>query len=92
MASTYNTTELYPVKNLMKIVTKELHIHGFVVLGSLATKYRSEFHANIPGKIARGELKYKEHVLRGLDQAGQGILDVLTGKNFGKCVVVVADE
>ena len=92
MVSAYNTTEVYTVKNLIKITLKELHIHGFTVIGSLASKYRSEFYATIPEKIARGELKYKEYVLRGLDKAGQGILDVVTGKNFGKCIIVVADE
>lgn len=92
MASTYNTTEVYPVKNLIKITLKELHIHSFTVIGSLVSKYRNEFYATIPGKIAREELKYKEYVLRGLDKVGQGLLDVLTGKNFGKCIVVVADE
>ncbi|TBU46930.1 alcohol dehydrogenase [Dichomitus squalens] len=90
--STYNATEVYPVKNLTKITVKELHIHGFNVAGSLATKYREEFYATVPGQIARGEIQYKEYVLRGLDKAGQGLLDVLTGKNFGKCVIIVADE
>ncbi|TBU32689.1 NAD(P)-binding protein [Dichomitus squalens] len=92
MITVYNTNETYTVKNLFQIIGKELHIHGVMVAGPLHEKYVDEFYETIPEKIARGELKYKEHVLHGLDKAGQGLLDVQTGKNFGKCVIVVAEE
>ena len=46
----------------------------------------------VPPRVASGEIKYKEHVVRGLENAGQAILDVQMGRNFGKSVVVVADE
>ena len=91
MASVYNTNTVYVTKNLIQITLKELHVHGVNILG-LAKQYESEFYATIPSKIARGELKYKEHVLHGLERAGEGLLDVAAGKNFGKCVIVVARE
>ena len=92
MISGYNTQEVYTVKNLFQIIPKELHIHGVAVLGHLNEKYADEFYETVPGKIARGELKYKEYVLHGLDKVGQGLLDVQVGNNFGKCVVVVSEE
>ncbi|EJF64325.1 NAD(P)-binding protein [Dichomitus squalens] len=91
MISGYNTTDHYHVKNLFKIVTKQLHFHGFIV-GFLRHKYVDEFYSSFVGRVARGEIKYKEHKLYGLDKAGEGILDVQSGKNFGKCVIVVAEE
>ncbi|KAI0749872.1 NAD(P)-binding protein [Daedaleopsis nitida] len=91
MISGYNTKEPYGIKNLMRIVAFELHIHGFIV-SSLAHKYSDEFYSTFVERVSRGEIKYNEHLVRGLENSGEGILDVQTGKNFGKCVVVVADE
>ena len=91
MISGYNTTEPYHVKNLIQIVGKQLHLHGFIV-GYLRHKYVDAFYKSFVPRIARGEIKYKEHKLHGLDKAGDGILDVQSGKNFGKCVIVVAEE
>ncbi|KAI0649878.1 NAD-P-binding protein [Trametes meyenii] len=91
MISQYNTTEPYALRNLMKIVAFELQIHGFIV-GSLRPKYESEFYATFPQRIASGEIKYKEDRVLGLENAGKAIADVQSGKNFGKSVVVVADE
>ena len=45
MISGYNTAETYHVKNLMKIVSKQLHIHGFIVT-DLKHKYEREFAEN----------------------------------------------
>ena len=91
MISGYNTSTPYGIKSAMKIVTQELHVNGFIV-GSLRHKYVDEFYSKFVPRVANGEIKYKEHIVRGLENAGEGILDVQSGKNFGKCSVVVADE
>ena len=91
MISGYNTSEVYPVKTLMKIVSKQLHIHGFIVT-DLQSKYQREFYSSFVGRVGRGEIKYKEHLLVGLERAGEGILDVQSGRNFGKCVIVVGED
>ena len=70
---------------------REITFHGFLV-GSLMPKYQDEFHRTFPARVASGEIKYKEHVVRGLENAGEALLDVLKGGNFGKSVVIVADE
>ncbi|KAI1792111.1 NAD(P)-binding protein [Ganoderma leucocontextum] len=89
--SAYNTTEPYGVKNLQLLLWREITLHGFLFI-SLEPKYLEEFFKTIPKRIASGEIKYKEHIVRGLENAGQAILDVQMGKNLGKSVVVVADE
>ncbi|KAI9065188.1 NAD-P-binding protein [Trametes sanguinea] len=91
MISQYNTTEPYHVKNLRLIVHKELNLHGFLVL-SLQDKYAAEFLATVPARVARGEIRYKEDRVRGLENAGRAIVDVQRGRNTGKSVVIVADE
>jgi hypothetical protein len=46
----------------------------------------------MPTKIARGEIKYQEDKTVGLEHVGEALLSVLTGKNTGKSVVVVAES
>lgn len=46
----------------------------------------------MPAKVARGEIKYQEDKTIGLERAGEAILSVLTGKNTGKSVIVVAEQ
>jgi NADPH-dependent curcumin reductase CurA len=55
-------------------------------------KYVEEFYATIPPKLANGDMKYLEDVRKGLDQAGEALLDVQLGKNIGNCAILVADE
>lgn len=90
MISGYNQ-DPYPIKNLMNVVKFELHLHGFIMT-SLRAKYIEEFHTDFVDRISRGEIKYKEYLVRGIENGGQLLLDVLTGKNFGKAAVIVADD
>lgn len=66
-------------------------MYGFIV-GSLADKYEEPFYKEVPAKIASGEFKLKEDLKHGLEKAGEAILDVQTGKNKGKSVIIVAEE
>ncbi|KAI0649633.1 NAD-P-binding protein [Trametes meyenii] len=91
MISEYNSTQPYHVKNLMRVFVRELQIHGFLFT-ALQDKYAAEFRASVPRRVARGEIVYREHRLCGLGRAGTAVLDVLSGRNFGKCVVIVAEE
>ncbi|KZT03633.1 NAD(P)-binding protein [Laetiporus sulphureus 93-53] len=91
MISTYNGGEPYCVKNLVNIVGKQLRISGFIV-DNLHEKWLADFYKEIPPKVASGEFKHKEDISKGLGSAGQAILDVLTGKNKGKKVILVAEE
>lgn len=90
MISGYND-KAPAVTNLMMIVGKELSINGFLVF-SLAPKYSEWFYNEIPGRIAKGELRFLEDFKKGLEYAGHAIEDVQRGRNHGKSVVVVAEE
>ncbi|KAH9903352.1 NAD-P-binding protein [Cubamyces lactineus] len=91
MISQYNAAQPYHIKNLKSIVGKELSLNGFIVT-SLRAKYEASFRATIPRRVAAGEIRYKEDAVRGLENGGRAIADVQRGRNFGKSVVVVADE
>lgn len=83
--------EFKAIRNLMNVVIKNIKMYGFVV-STLWAKYEESFDKEIPAFIAKGEFKYKEDRTLGLEQSGQALLDVMTGKNIGKKVIVVAEE
>lgn len=70
---------------------KSLNVQGFIV-SNILKKYNDAFYTEIPSKVASGEIKYLEYTKRGLEASGQTLLDVLTGKNTGKAIIVVADK
>ncbi len=78
-------------QNFGNVLFKSLTIQGFLV-HNLEEEYSEAFYNEIPGRIARGEIKYVEYVKHGLQSAGQLLVDVLRGDNFGKAVIVVADD
>ena len=79
------------MKNLQLLLWREIKMYGFL-WSSLSPKRGKDFIEKFPERVASGEIKYKEHVMRGLENAGQLILDVQKGKNFGKSVIIVADN
>jgi len=91
MISQYNLKEPYGIKNLFLIVQKQLKIYGFIV-SSLHGKYQEQFYQEVPRRVASGEIKYLEDASRGLGEASEALLDVLTGRNKGKKVIIVADD
>jgi NADPH-dependent curcumin reductase CurA len=80
-----------PLKNLLSIVTKEIHLHGFIV-SSFLDKYSQQFYAEVPSMISKGKIKYQEEKNIGLHTAGHAIRAVLKGENKAKSVVFVADD
>ena len=90
MISSYNG-QAPSVNNLNAIVAKQLKIFGFLVF-MLHWKYMEEFYQVVPKQIAAGVYRYTEDITRGLQYAGHAILDVQSGKNKGKSVVLVAEE
>lgn len=77
------------MQNTMHIIAKRLSINGFIV--SDHPDLIEEFNRVFPEKIASGEIKHREHVYPGLEQAGQAILDVQKGDNKAKAVIVISD-
>ena len=41
-------------------------------------------------RVAAGQLRYRESVVEGLDNAPRGLIELLGGKNFGKQLVKLA--
>jgi NADPH-dependent curcumin reductase CurA len=78
-------------QNLMEVFSRSITISGFIVY-RLFSKFLAQFSAEMPARVASGEIKYREHVYDGLANSGEAILAVQKGQNTAKAVIHVADE
>lgn len=74
---------------MRNILTKRVKVQGFIV--SDHYDRLGAFHRDMAGWIRSGQVKYREDLRVGLDQAPTAFLGLLEGKNFGKVVVQVAE-
>lgn len=85
LVSQYNATEPYGVKNLREIFNHRVTMRGFVLsdhrdLWPRATRELTEAYA-------AGELRHRETITDGLENAPQAFIDMLGGANTGKQLV-----
>jgi NADPH-dependent curcumin reductase CurA len=93
MISQYNEPDAHGIRNLMLVVGKRLKIQGFIVSDKFKDPtFLPEFYSKVPQWIANGELKIKEDVTNGLEQAADAVAGIFQGKNFGKAVIQIADD
>ncbi|CAI2169887.1 19032_t:CDS:2 [Funneliformis geosporum] len=90
MISQYNSTTKYGVKNLSVLVSKRITIYGMLIFDHYEEHYDSFQKEMIPW-LKEGKLKYKEHVVNGIENAPQAFLNIFNGKNFGKVVIKIND-
>ncbi|EMD59536.1 hypothetical protein GGP41_004424 [Bipolaris sorokiniana] len=94
MISQYNCKpeELYPIRNLMNMVTKRITMRGFIVGdANMGPKHAKEHQEKLQKWLADGTFKAQISVTEGIDNAVDGFLGMLEGKNFGKAVLQIAD-
>jgi NADPH-dependent curcumin reductase CurA len=93
MVSQYNLPQekRYGVKNMMMLFLKRLTLSGFIVSDPhIISKYLGRFLFDMSKWIKSGEIKTKEHITDGIDNAVTGFLGMMKGENFGKAVLKVA--
>ena len=88
LISDYNATEPYGVKTMRAILVNRIRVQGMIVFDWL-NRYPEGIRA-LSALIASGKLKYRESVVQGIENAPQGLVDLLQGKNFGKQLVKLA--
>ena len=88
--SQYNlpTPELAP-RNMGLLIQKQARMEGFLVFNFA---HRHE-HARqrMASWIRSGDLRYREDVVEGLENAPSAFIGMMTGENFGKLVVKVGE-
>jgi len=92
MISQYSkpASEIYSVKNLMTIVTSQLNIQGFYWNApDMGPKYKEEHQEKVQRWLREGSLKAKMDVTEGIENAAEGLVRMLEGRNFGKAVLKI---
>ncbi|WP_201594175.1 NADP-dependent oxidoreductase [Psychrobacter vallis] len=95
LVAQYNATELPEGKDRLSVLTglvlsRRLTIKGFIIFEEYGDHY-PEFLKTMSKWVASGDVKTKEYIADGLDNAPSTFVDMLNGDNFGKTVVKVAD-
>jgi NADPH-dependent curcumin reductase CurA len=85
MIAEYNDAEPRPGPSLVAAVRKRLKIQGFIVSDHGAL--RAEYLAMAAPLVRSGELKYREDIVDGIDNAPAAFIGLLEGRNFGKLIV-----
>jgi len=70
------------------LVSKRIRMEGFIVMDF--DKQRKAAERAMIRWISEGKLQAPVQVVEGLEQAPQGLIDLLAGRNFGKMMVRVA--
>lgn len=88
----YNQTELPPGPDRMSqlqglILQRSLKMQGFIV-GNYRHRF-PDFVGDMSKWLAAGQIKYREDMVDGLENAPQAFLGLFSGANFGKLVVKV---
>jgi NADPH-dependent curcumin reductase CurA len=94
MISGYSTPddEKYPIRNLHKVVSKRLTIRGFIVWdANMGPKYAKEHQEKMAKWLHDGTFKAKVSITEGIDNVAEGFVGMLSGNNFGKAVLKIAD-
>ena len=77
------------VQALMRaVLVKRLTLRGFIFSDAYGQRL-GEFRTALGGWVREGRIKYREDVVRGLENAPGAFLGLLEGRNFGKLVVDV---
>ncbi|CUX16752.1 putative NADP-dependent oxidoreductase yncb [Agrobacterium tumefaciens str. Cherry 2E-2-2] len=72
------------------VLTKSLQIRGFIQR-EFASQ-RDRFYNEASEWLARGQLRYREDIVDGLENAPEAFIGLLQGRNFGKLVIRVASD
>lgn len=92
--ASYNDEQLPPGPNRVPLLQrtlleKRIRLQGFIILDHYATRLES-FRRDMGEWVKSGQVKLKEDVVDGLENAPHAFIGLLAGKNFGKLVVRVA--
>jgi NADPH-dependent curcumin reductase len=74
---------------MLAILRRSLLIRGFINTEFAPQLYRA-FRSEITPLVHCGRIRYREHVVEGLEAAPQAFIAMLEGQNFGKTLVRIS--
>jgi NADPH-dependent curcumin reductase CurA len=96
LISQYNATSLPDGPDRMgalmgRLLVKRIKMQGFIVFDDYGHRY-SEFSDAMSNWLQQGQIKYKEHLVKGIENSPKAFIGLLKGENFGKLVVQVGPD
>lgn len=93
VVSQYNATEQAQGPDrlptfISTILRKRIRMQGFIIFDDYGSQY-PEFYQQMSEWLKDGKIKYKEHMVQGLDNTINAFNGMLKGENFGKVVVKI---
>lgn len=89
--SRYNLTAPAPgPSNISLVVGKRLLMQGFIIADHYSRL--GEFHSQVIPMIERGQLRWRETILDGIERAPEAFIKLFEGGNLGKMLVRLAPE
>ena len=90
LISQYNATEPVPGPyNFSSILTQRVRVQGFVILDYLDRI--NEAVEDLGKWLAQGKIKYRVHVVEGLEKAPRAVNLLFDGSNQGKLIIQVSE-
>ena len=89
MISQYNAEKVPPGPSLFPLLVHKALIQGFIVTDHW--NRIPELYRELAPLVQSGRFKYREDILKGLENAPEALQRVLRGQNFGKQLVQVAE-
>jgi NADPH-dependent curcumin reductase len=86
----YNATEPRPAPSLRPLLVKRALIKGFII--SDHPGRAGDFQRDTSAWVRAGQIKYREDIVDGLDNAPSAFLKLFEGANFGKLLVRVSPD
>lgn len=92
----YNDTALPPGPDRLgvltrRILTRRLKVQGFIVFADYGGRF-GEFYEQMSEWVKSGQVKAREDIVDGLENAPRAFIGLLQGRNFGKLVIRVSNE
>jgi hypothetical protein len=96
LISRYNATKLPDGPDRLSllmgnILVKRLKVQGFIIFDYYDQHYDG-FVKDMSQRLSKGQIKYREQLVEGLENAPEAFIGLLEGKNFGKLVIRVNNE
>ncbi len=96
LISQYNATSLPEGPDRMswlmgQMLRRRITMRGFIVFDDFGHLY-PEFSAQMSRWVAEGKIKYREEIIKGLEQAPAAFVGLLRGEGFGKRVIQLTPE
>ncbi len=75
---------------MRQILVRRLRMQGMIVWDH--ARLEADFHRHVGALLREGRIRYREQVYEGLEAAPRALIDLLSGRTFGKVLVAVSPQ